>query len=111
AAPSYEKLIPRYHLYYCQLNVLRSALAVKLYQRGARRLPESLGQLVPAYLDAVPQDSFNKFTPLSYVKAGRKFSVYSFGPDGKDGGGAAALDHDAYFEDPARAAGDITFAD
>lgn len=110
-SPGYEKMIPRYHLYFCQLNVLQSALAVKLYQRGRRGLPDGLAQLVPGLLAAVPQDSFNKFSPLSYVKTGKKFSVYSFGPDGKDGGGAAALDQDAYFKDAARNAGDIVFAD
>lgn len=109
--PSYEKMIPRYHLFLSELNVLRSALAVKLYQRARRRLPDGLDQLVPGFLAAVPQDSFNKFAPLSYVKAGRKFLVYSFGPDGKDGGGLAVLDRDAYFEDAARNAGDIVFAD
>ena len=33
------------------------------------------------------------------------------GPDGRDGKGAAALDYDAYVENPARDAGDIVFAD
>lgn len=111
SAPSYEKLIPRYHLFLCKLNVLRSALAVTVYRRAYKRLPDRLEQVVPTYLEAVPRDSFNKFGPLSYVKKGGKFSVYSFGPDGKDGGGAAAMDYDAYFDDPARDAGDILFAD
>lgn len=109
--PAYEKIIPRYHLFLTRLNVLRAALAVKLYQRAKRRLPEKLDQLVPAYLDAVPQDSFNKFAPLVYVKTGKKFLIYSFGPDGKDNGGAASLDYEAYFENPARDAGDIIFSD
>lgn len=108
--PSYEKMIPRYHLFLSELNVLRSALALKLYQRSRRGLPDGLDQLVPGFLAAVPQDSFNKFAPLSYVKTGKKFSVYSFGPDGKDGGGAA-MDYEAYLEDAARNAGDIVFAD
>jgi len=110
-APNYGKLVPRYHLYYSQLNVLKSALAVKLYQRAGKRLPNSLEQLVPGYLAAVPQYPFNKFAPVIYVRTGKKFLVYAFGPDGKDGGGAAALDPEAYFEDPARDAGDIVFAD
>ncbi len=109
ATPSYEKLIPRYHLFLCELNVLRSALAVMVYRRAHKRLPDRLEQVVPAYLEAVPQDSFNKFSPLSYVRKGRNFSVYSFGPDGKDGGGTAAMDYEAYFDNPARDAGDIVF--
>lgn len=111
SAPAYEKLIPRYHLFFCRLNVLRSALAVTVYRRAYKRLPDRLEQAVPTYLEAVPRDSFNKFGPLSYVKKGGKFSVYSFGPDGRDGGGAAAMDYDAYFDDPARDAGDIVYAE
>ena len=111
ATPAYEKTIPRYHFFLCELNVLRAGLAVKLYQRARRRLPDGLDQLVPGFLAAVPQDSFSKFAPLSYVKTGKKFSVYSFGPDGKDGGGAAAMDYKGYIDDPARSAGDIVFAD
>jgi uncharacterized protein (DUF1778 family) len=110
AMPSFEKLIPRYHLFFCQLGVLRSALAVKLYQRARRRLPDSLAQLVPAQLAAVPQDSFNKFAPLSYVRTGKRFLVYSYGPDGEDDKGAAVLNSEAYYADPASSAGDIVFA-
>jgi len=111
ATPSYEKLIPRYHLFLCKLNVLRSALAVTVYRRAYKRLPDRLEQVVPTYLEAVPQDSFNKFGPLAYVKSGRKFYIYSFGPDGKDGGGTAAMDYDAYSDNPARDAGDIVYSE
>jgi hypothetical protein len=110
ATPSYEKLVPRYHVFLCELGVLRSVVAVKLYQRARRRLPDDLGQLVPAQLGAVPQDSFNKFAPLVYVRAGKKFLVYSFGPDGRDDKGSA-MDLEAYMENPARNAGDIVFAE
>ncbi len=109
--PAYEKLVPRYHLYLTELYVLRTAVAVKLYQRARRRLPGSLDQLVPAYLAAVPLDSFNKFAPLAYVKKGKKILIYGFGPDGKDGGGAASLDVAAYYDNAAKDAGDIVFAD
>jgi len=110
ATPSYEKLIPRYHVFLCELGVLRTAAAIKLYQRARRRLPENLAQLVPAQLSAEAQDSFNKFAPLTYSRTGKKFMVYSFGPDGKDDKGAP-LDVEAYSETPAKNAGDIVFAD
>ena len=111
AYPAYDKLVPRCHIAYGTLNVLRAALAVKLYQRAARRLPDSLDQLVPDYLRAVPQDPFNKFAPLSYSRTKKRFSVYSYGPNGLDDKGAAALDYGAYEEDPSRDAGDIVFSD
>ena len=107
--PAFEKLIPRYHLFLCQLSILRAGLAVKLYQRARRRLPDTLAQLVPAYLSEVPQDSFNKFAPLNYAKLGKRSLIYSFGPDKKDDGGRTALDGAAYFDDASKDAGDIVF--
>ncbi|HAH06895.1 MAG TPA: hypothetical protein DCM05_10280 [Elusimicrobia bacterium] len=109
--PMYSKLIARYHVASSQLGVLRTALAVKLYQRGRRRLPDRLSQLVPAFLPAVPQDPFNRFAPLSYVAAGRSYAIYSFGPDGMDGKGSAAVDCEAYASTPARNTGDILFVE
>jgi len=111
ATPDYGKLVPRYHAGLCELGLLRAGLAVKLYQRGRGRLPDGLAQLVPAQLEAVPQDPFNKFAPLGYVKTGKKFSVYSFGPDGKDDKGAAKLDMAAYLDGQAAPAGDLVFSD
>jgi hypothetical protein len=110
ASPHYEKLIPRYHAFLCELNVLRTGLAVILYQRERKRLPDDLGQLVPSYISAVPQDSFNGFKPMRYVKKGNDFKVYSFGPDDKDAGGSTNLDWEAYTADPSRNAGDIVFS-
>lgn len=109
--PAYGKLVPSYHAGQSQLGVLRAALAVKIYQRVKKRLPDSLDQLVPKQLEAVPQDAFNKFAPLAYVRDGKKFSVYGFGPDRKDDKGAAELDMSAYLEDQSKSAGDIVFSD
>jgi hypothetical protein len=110
AMPDYSKLVPRYHLFVSDLNVLRAALAVKSYASAHRRLPDSLGRLVPAQLAAQPQDPFNKFAPLSYSASGRRFTVYGFGPDSADNKGAAALDQEAYSRDAALNAGDVLFA-
>jgi hypothetical protein len=110
AAPSYEKLIPRYHAFFCELGVLRTAAAIKIYQRAKRRLPENLAQLVPAQLGAEAQDSFNKFAPLAYSRTKKKFMIYSFGPDGKDDKGVP-LDLEAYNEKPELNFGDIVFQD
>ena len=114
-APDYGKLIPRYHVFLCELNVLRAGLAVVLYRRERRRPPEDLSQLVPAFLSAVPQDSFDGFRAVRYVKTGKKFVIYSFGPDGKDYGGATGLDWAAFSNalnrDPAPSPGNIAFSD
>ncbi|HBA61670.1 MAG TPA: hypothetical protein DCZ92_12815 [Elusimicrobia bacterium] len=112
AIPDYSKIVPRYHAAVASLNVLRAAVAVKTYARAYRRPPESLDRLVPALLPAVPQDPFNKFAPLAYAaSAGGRFVVYSFGPDGDDDKGAAALDQEAYTLDAAKSAGDIVYSE
>ncbi|MDD2805707.1 MAG: hypothetical protein PHV33_09140 [Elusimicrobiales bacterium] len=111
ASPAYGKLVPRYHAGLSGLSVLRAALAVKLYLRAKKRLPEGLAQLAPEFLPAVPQDTFNAGAPLSYLKDKKKFKVYSFGPDGKDDRAALELDLNAWTENQAMAAGDIIYVD
>jgi hypothetical protein len=112
AVPQYHRLVPRYHAAYVMLGALRTALAVKAWQRANRgRLPVSARQAVPGFIAALPGDSFNKFAPLVYARAGRGFRVYSCGPDGADGGGRAELDYGAFFEDETKNAGDIIYGE
>lgn len=111
AVPAYGKLVPRYHAYYCALGVLRAAAALKLYQKEKKKLPAKLDELVPAWLDAVPADTFNKGAPLAYAAEKKKFVVYSLGPDGKDDKGALQLDFKAWSDNPAMSAGDIVYTE
>lgn len=112
AVPQYHRLVPRYHAAYAMLGALRTALAVKAYQRANRgRLPVSLQQAAPGFIAGLPGDPFNKFAPLVYARAGRGFRVYSYGPDGADGGGRAELDYGAFFEDETKNAGDIIYGE
>ena len=72
----------------CQTNVevavTRTLLAMKAYKLDKGRLPETLEQLVPEYLDAVPIDDFDG-KPIHYNPAKR--IIYSVGEDLRDGGG------------------------
>ncbi len=70
------------------LEVTATALAVERYRLARGKLPEALGQLVPDYLAAVPEDPFDG-TPLRYRRTERGFVVYSVGEDGNDDGGKA----------------------
>jgi hypothetical protein len=76
------------HKVKCQTNVelaaTRTLLAVKAYKLDKGRLPETLDQLVPEYLDAVPIDDFDG-KPLRYSAA--KKIIYSVGEDLEDNGG------------------------
>ena len=64
-----------------------AAIAVELYRRAnAGGLPDSLAQLVPAYLRPVPIDPFSG-RELRYSKSATRYVVYSVGTNEKDDGG------------------------
>lgn len=72
-------------------------LALRLYEINNGRNPRTLGELVPAYLPAVPVDFFRSDGgPLGYIPDGLVPRLYSVGEDGVDNGGAYELDWDFY---------------
>jgi len=68
------------------LHTAQVGLAVERYRLKNGRLPESLAELVPAYLDAVPKDPFDG-RDIRYKKLDVGFVVYSIGEDQSDDGG------------------------
>ncbi len=68
------------------LRAARTALAVERYRLDKGKLPEALDELVPGYMEAIPEDPFDG-KALRYRKLDRGYVVYSIGPDGKDDGG------------------------
>lgn len=68
-------------------NIIRGTrvvLALRLYERVNGRLPETLDELVPKFIEAIPTDGFDG-KPLRYSKERRL--VWSIGRDLKDYGG------------------------
>jgi hypothetical protein len=66
------------------------ALAIARYRLAhAGRVPTTLADLVPAYLDAVPEDPLAG-RPLLFRTLPDSFIVYSVGADGRDDGGTLA---------------------
>ena len=68
------------------LRTARVGLAVLRYRLVSGTLPDSLKELVPAYIDAVPVDPFDG-NALRYKKRGTGFVIYSIGEDFSDDGG------------------------
>lgn len=68
------------------LRAARAGLAVERYRLAAGKLPDSLSDLVPAYLESVPKDPFDG-KELRYKKLETGFVVYSIGEDLSDDGG------------------------
>ena len=69
------------------LRATQTALVVERYRLAEGRLPQSLDNLVPAYMEAVPTDPFDGRS-LRYRRLETGFVVYSVGEDLGDNGGA-----------------------
>jgi hypothetical protein len=69
-----------------QLRTAQASLAIQRYRLATGKLPDTLAELVPAYLDAVVKDPFDG-KDLRYKKLETGFVVYSIGEDGSDDGG------------------------
>jgi hypothetical protein len=68
------------------LDAARVALAVERYRLANARLPESLNDLIPEFLESVPIDPFDGKS-LKYKKLDPGFVIYSVGEDLSDDGG------------------------
>jgi hypothetical protein len=77
------------------LRLLKTDLAIRWFRSEAGRLPESLHQLVPRYVSAVPLDPYSldpsSPLPLVYRRQGDTYQLYSVGRDRNDDGGRSDL--------------------
>jgi hypothetical protein len=69
-----------------RMSIVRAALAAEEWRLAHGRWPDSLDDLVPGLLDAVPEDPFSEGT-VCYLKTANGVVVYSVGQDGQDDGG------------------------
>ena len=72
------------------LQTAQAALAIQRYRLATGRLPDTLADLVPTYLDTIPVDPFDG-NELRYKKLEAGFVVYSIGEDSLDDGGKEKL--------------------
>ena len=84
--PSFERIIIMDLSYIAKLRVTQAALAVQRYRLKYKKLPDSLDNLVPDYLESVPLDPFEG-KELKYKKLDLGFVIYSIGEDQIDDGG------------------------
>ena len=106
----YGPVISTYYILSTKNALLTLAVAIKLYELDKTKTLENLENLVPDYLEKIPQDPFNNFSPIKYLKENNHWLIYSFGPDKKDDSGKANLDLEKYVRDPSQNEGDITFS-
>ncbi|MBN1391999.1 MAG: hypothetical protein JW947_04255 [Sedimentisphaerales bacterium] len=70
------------------------AIAVERYRlRHGGKLPASLNELTPAYIDSVPQDPFTG-KDLLFTSDQQTYGLYSVGPNRKDDGGSTTRTSD-----------------
>jgi hypothetical protein len=77
-----------------ELAAERTLIALKAFKVEKGRLPKTLDELVPEYLDAVPLDDYDG-KPLRY--SAEKKVIYSVGKDLKDGGGMTKEEQKAWW--------------
>jgi len=70
-----------------------TGVAIERYRLDSGKLPDSLGELVPAYLDSVSRDPFDG-AEMRYRRLETGYVVYSVGEDGSDDGGRERLGWD-----------------
>jgi hypothetical protein len=63
-----------------------TGLAVERFRRARGKMPDSLGEVTPQFLAAVPTDPFDG-APLRYRRLASGYVIYSLGADGHDDGG------------------------
>ena len=85
-------------------KVIKSA-AIKLYELEKGKTLDNLQEFVPEYLLKLPDDPFDNFKPLKYVKKDKGWVVYSFGPDKQDDHGSIVYNE----EETKDSKGDIVF--
>lgn len=68
------------------MRAARAGLAVERYRLAAGKLPDSLRELVPAYLESIPKDPFDG-NDMRYRRLETGFVVYSICEDLSDDGG------------------------
>jgi ABC-type transport system involved in multi-copper enzyme maturation permease subunit len=78
--------LPSYELYQVKRRCMVAALAVERYRQSNGDWPNSLNELVPTYLEAVPKDPFTD-QAIRYARHSDSVVIYSLGPDGQDDNG------------------------
>lgn len=80
-----------------EISATRLLIAMKRYQLETGKLPEALADLVPKYIDRIPEDPFDG-KPLRY-SPGKKL-IYSIGSDLEDSGGTEDEEKQGDAEEP-----------
>ena len=85
-SPAWEKIVVQHGRCLALVRWARAAIAVHRYQRDNGKVSDTLQDLVPKYINAVPQDPFSGKEML-YKHDQSGYVIYSVGENLKDDGG------------------------
>lgn len=88
-SPSVGLVLPSFDLAVLERTGLDALIAIERYRTDHGELPETLGNLIPGYLDGPPTDPWAEDAPLVYERDNSDlgFRLYSVGHDGEDNSG------------------------
>jgi len=87
--PSLERLFELHYRCLAYRQMAAVAIAVRMHQIDSGRRLDTLEELVPNYLDRIPQDPTDEpGRPIRYVSDPNMPRLYSVGADGRDDGGS-----------------------
>jgi hypothetical protein len=84
--PSLSKISVRGASAEASAKLAATAFAIEEFRQAKKRLPETLQELTPEFLDAVPLDPFDA-RPIRYRQLSRGYVLYSVDADAGDDGG------------------------
>jgi hypothetical protein len=84
--PAHEEILERKCRMECSIEATRLLIAIHIYETNTGELPQTLNDLVPDYIQAVPIDPYDG-KPFRYNLENGIF--YSVGRDCKDSGGSS----------------------
>ena len=88
---SFEAAFKKHLAQNTRMQEARIACALERFRHANGAFPEKLDQLVPDFVEALPEDPFDQ-KPLRYRRnADGGYDVWSIGPDRRDDGGGADL--------------------
>lgn len=73
-----------------QGQIFLARLALHAFRKDRDRYPETLQELAPKYLEKLPLDPFSDHQLLRYRREGKRYKLWSLGPDALDNGAKPA---------------------
>lgn len=90
--PSFSRFAQLNYYFKAERCMAAIALAIRLFEAEHGELPDSLNELVPVYLDSIPNDPFHVAAyPIKYDLSEKSPRLYSLGRNLIDDGGVSAL--------------------